>query len=94
MTTKRVEVPNMIQTYFHCSKCRERMPDDTSMEKYARIGVGSIDGGFQVWCVRCNVNIILLPLEGIEQMHAMLHGFCDVPGCECGGGGKSEFGPS
>ncbi len=38
---------NLIQMFFHCADCVKERPEDQSMEEYARINVGIVDGG--VW---------------------------------------------
>jgi hypothetical protein len=60
------EAKNIV-TYLVCRLCVEDKPDDTSMEEYARLNVGSTLCGIQVWCVRHDVNVIHVDFEG--QQH-------------------------
>ena len=54
------EVQNQVRVYFHCTKCIEELPDDTSPMDYARLSVGmTSDGRMQVWCVRHEKNVYL-----------------------------------
>ena len=59
--------PNTIVTFFHCTKCLEefkaRVPEalGKSPATYARLNFGiNKDGGFQVWCVRHDLNVAVI----------------------------------
>lgn len=50
-------MPNRIVTFFHCRRCIEEMPPGTSPREWIRIEAGWTDKGFQVWCVRHDINV-------------------------------------
>ena len=53
-----------ILDYFHCKKCLDELPDDTSPAEYQMIEVGGTEQGIQVWCKRHEINIIHIDFEG------------------------------
>lgn len=53
-----------IKMFFHCARCMPRKPASISPEQFARINVGWTDLGLQVWCVRCDCNIVHIDFEG------------------------------
>jgi len=53
-----------IESFFHCSECMKEIPDDESPMTYQHIQAGWTIEGFQVWCVRHDLNIIHLDFEG------------------------------
>ena len=55
---------NEIKLFLHCSKCLQQKPDDVSPEEWSRINCGWTPIGFQVWCRRCDANIIHVDFEG------------------------------
>jgi len=50
--------------YMHCRRCLESMPAGQSAETWARLNAGWTKEGFQVWCVRHNVNVFDGHLDG------------------------------
>jgi hypothetical protein len=55
---------NRIEQFFHCRRCMEEKPDDQSPRQWARIEAGWTDKGFQVWCVRHDINIADIDFMG------------------------------
>ena len=55
---------NEIEMFFHCKKCLEELPPDTSPREWVHIEAGWTEKGFQVWCVRHEMNIIHVDLMG------------------------------
>jgi hypothetical protein len=68
-----------IETFLHCKMCVDELKssksnDDLSMidpqstgespRTYARFEVGWTEKGFQVWCIRHNVNVIHIDFMG------------------------------
>ena len=53
------QVRNQIETFMHCHKCMEELPQDKSPREYALLEVGWTERGLQVWCKRheCNVGL-------------------------------------
>jgi hypothetical protein len=49
-----------IVTYFHCRRCLIERPPHTSMSEWARLEMGLTQRGMQVWCLRHNINVVLL----------------------------------
>jgi tetratricopeptide (TPR) repeat protein len=72
---------NNIETYYHCKICINELQNSTSTkdlsmidpklseytpQTYARLEVGLTKQGFQVWCVRHNLNVIHIDFKGQE----------------------------
>ncbi len=55
---------NQIQIFFHCKKCIKELPPDTSPQQFVHIEAGWTTEGFQVWCLRHDLNIIHMDFEG------------------------------
>lgn len=55
---------NEIQAFFHCKKCVEELPEDMSPQAFIYIEAGWTTEGFQVWCLRHDLNIIHMDFEG------------------------------
>ena len=55
---------NEIEMFFHCKKCLEELPPDTSPREWVRIEAGWSKRGLQIWCVRHEMNIIHVDLMG------------------------------
>ncbi len=60
------EIPNTneIKMYLHCGKCMDKRPKNKSPMEWARTQAGMTDIGLQVWCNRCNANLIHIDFEG------------------------------
>ena len=59
-----------IESFFHCKKCMDQLPDNESPMNYQNIQAGWTEQGLQVWCVRHDLKIIHIDFEG--QMHAAI----------------------
>jgi hypothetical protein len=57
-------VKNEIQSFFHCKKCIEQKPEYMSPQEFIHIEAGWTTEGFQVWCLRHDINIIHMDFEG------------------------------
>jgi hypothetical protein len=55
---------NGIVGYKHCHHCLAGLPPLTSPAEWARLNIGVTKRGFQVWCVRHNVNVMEIDLLG------------------------------
>ena len=44
--------------YYHCKQCLENIPGGESPESYSRYSVGSTAEGVQVWCNRCEIEVV------------------------------------
>lgn len=60
------EIPNsnMIECFFHCIKCINEIPANTSPRDWASLEVGWTDLGLQVWCKRHEMNVIHIDFDG------------------------------
>lgn len=54
----------VIQAFMHCGKCLKELPSGTSPREYARLEAGWTEQGFQLWCVRHEVNVMHVDFEG------------------------------
>lgn len=55
---------NEIKIFFHCRKCADERPADMAPRDWVMIEVGWTILGFQVWCRRCEANILHIDFEG------------------------------
>lgn len=55
---------NKIQSFFHCKSCIHIRPENMSPRNWVAIEVGWTPKGIQVWCVRCEKNVIHLDFLG------------------------------
>ena len=55
---------NEIELYFHCAECLKEKPPDVSPKEWQRIQVGWTRRGFQVWCVRHEINVTNVDFRG------------------------------
>ena len=74
---------------FNCKKCQEEYMDgkygrNKSMAELARISIGVTKTGFQVWCVRHDLNIgdYDLPEDHPIMTMPKICQFCEGPDCE------------
>lgn len=63
---KPTEIPgtNEIKMFFHCRKCMPQRPPDVSPRDWVCIESGFTLLGVQVWCKRCEANIVHIDFEG------------------------------
>ena len=73
----------------NCKKCGEEYMDgkygrNKSMAELARITVGATKTGFQIWCVRHDINVADydLPFDHPIMMMPKTCQFCEGPECE------------
>lgn len=64
---RAIPASNQIKSYYHCRRCFEEMPRGQSMRTWARIEAGWTALGFQVRCVRHDINLMHVDFEG--QQH-------------------------
>jgi hypothetical protein len=50
--------------YLHCRQCMQEKPDGISPADWSKLDVGSTPIGFQVWCRRCEANVLHIDFEG------------------------------
>lgn len=60
----RIPMTNNIKAFLHCKTCIENKPKGISPADYQSIECGWTDIGIQVWCKRCQLNIIHIDFEG------------------------------
>lgn len=53
--------------YFHCKKCLEELPLDTSPREWAQLEIGYTPIGLQVWCRRHECNVVHVDFEGAKH---------------------------
>lgn len=67
MTERKIPNTNKIKLYMHCGICITNIPPNTTPREWSAIEAGWTDIGFQVWCKRCEKNIIHLDFEGFRH---------------------------
>ncbi len=55
--------PDII-SYFHCRKCFGDRPPDITPAKWAMLSAGWTEIGLQIWCERCEMNVMNLDFKG------------------------------
>jgi hypothetical protein len=65
--SRKIPATNSIGLYFHCGRCLGVKPKEVSPSDYSRIEVGWTKLGLQVWCKRCNVNVVHIDFEGMKH---------------------------
>jgi len=65
--SRAIPLNNSIGLYFHCSQCLAKKPKGISPREWASLEVGWTKLGFQVWCKRCEVNIVHVDFEGVKH---------------------------
>ncbi len=58
---------NCIDMYFHCGNCLQLKPEGVSPMEWARTQTGFTKEGLQVWCNRCDMNVVHIDFE--EAQH-------------------------
>lgn len=59
---------NDIELFLHCGKCMPLKPRDVSPAEWSRTQAGiTHEGGIQIWCNRCDVNVALFRQEVLKQ---------------------------
>ena len=66
---RKIPVTNEIKLFFHCRHCLKDKPDGISPRAWLSIECGYTEMGFQVWCKRCDLNIIHMDFDG-QKFHA------------------------
>ena len=57
------DLPKEIVRFAHCRRCFESMPNDQSPQSWAHLDVGFTDKGFQVWCLRHDINVVTIDVS-------------------------------
>jgi ribosomal protein L44E len=65
--SRAIPVTNKIALFFHCTNCINKRPDGTSPREWAQLECGWTKLGFQVWCKRCEKNIVHVDFEGVQH---------------------------
>ena len=60
-------IENEIIQYVHCGSCLAIIPDGVSPSEWASLDVGFSAIGLQVWCKRCDANLVHIDFE--NQVH-------------------------
>jgi len=55
--------PNQIVMYIHCKTCLRGIPPGKTPRDWARLSVGWTDKGLQVWCDRCDKEVVHIYAE-------------------------------
>lgn len=55
---------NSIDIFMHCRNCMPLKPPDKSPRDWASLEVGWTGHGMQVWCKRCDINVVHVDFMG------------------------------
>ena len=58
---------NEIKMYCHCRACGGDRPEDQSPQEWARLDVGFTKLGIQIWCWRCEKNVMHIDFQGMKH---------------------------
>lgn len=58
---------NEIGAFCHCVNCLLDRPDDISPADWGRLEVGFTLIGLQLWCRRCDKNVLSIDFEGVRH---------------------------
>lgn len=58
---------NQIKMFFHCGKCMDKRPENVTPMDWARTQTGATPQGIQVWCNRCDCNVVHIDFEGVKH---------------------------
>ena len=58
---------NEISMYLHCGKCLGDKPDHISPMEWAATQAGFTPQGIQIWCNRCECNVLHVDFEGVQH---------------------------
>ena len=61
---REIKNTNEIQSFFHCGSCMGQKPEHTSPRDWSQLEVGYTVLGIQVWCKRCECNILHMDFQG------------------------------
>lgn len=64
--TKTPKTKNDIQLFFHCGRCLDDKPANTSPREWAALEVGWTQKGLQVWCKRHEINVAAIDFRGAK----------------------------
>ena len=69
MSEGESEIPatKEIMSFCHCGKCFPDRPSDMSPADWMKIEVGFTPLGIQVWCKRCEVNVMHIDFQGAQH---------------------------
>jgi|HubBroStandDraft_6_1064221.scaffolds.fasta_scaffold00050_19 hypothetical protein len=70
---RKIPATNEIKMFFHCAHCLKDKPIGISPRAWVSLEAGWTELGLQVWCKRCEMNIIHVDFEG-QKHHANDHG--------------------
>ncbi len=62
-----IPVTNEIKAFFHCAHCMPDLPVGMSPQQWASLEVGWTMLGLQVWCKRCDMNVMHIDFEGVRH---------------------------
>ncbi len=63
----RLSNANCIEGFAHCTSCFGQCPAGVTPREWARLEAGLTKRGMQIWCVRCEANLMHVDYEG--QQH-------------------------
>ena len=67
LMTADIPNTNEISSFFHCANCLDDKPTPMSPRDWISIEAGWTPLGFQVWCIRCECNIVHIDFEGVQH---------------------------
>lgn len=62
-----VSLESEIISFVHCWNCLKQKPDGVSPRDWAQLEVGWTKEGLQVWCKRCEANVVHVDFEGMKH---------------------------
>ena len=66
----KTKVKNDIGAFIHCANCLKKLPEGQSPREWGRYETGWTEKGFQIWCTRCENNVVHIDLLGQKVDYA------------------------
>jgi len=68
---RRIPNTNSIGLFMHCANCLKDKPADIAARDWVKIEAGWTRRGLQLWCRRCEINILHIDFEGAQHPATM-----------------------
>ncbi len=59
-----IPATNEIKAFMHCAGCAPDRPETLSPREWVSVEVGWTELGLQIWCKRCEANVLHLDFQG------------------------------
>lgn len=64
-------------TFLHCRNCSNKVPKGESPRGWARLEIAIGDGGIEVNCVRCEMEVLKGTFDHLKEVAASMNSYCE-----------------